>query len=38
VIYVLGLGVGKEHNGDVRFQISLFIKKLQALTVSAILD
>jgi predicted secreted protein len=32
VIHVLGLEVDEEHNGEVRFQISLFLKKLQAFT------
>jgi hypothetical protein len=30
VIHILGLEVGEEHNGEVRFQIYLFLKKLQA--------
>jgi hypothetical protein len=34
VIHVLGLEVDEEHNGEVRFQISLFLKKLQAFTSS----
>ena len=34
VIHVLGLEFGEEHNGEVRFQISLFRKKLQAFTGS----
>jgi hypothetical protein len=29
VIHVLGLEVDEEHNGEVRFQISLFLKKLR---------
>jgi hypothetical protein len=29
MIHVLGLEVGEEHNGEVRFQISSFLKKLQ---------
>jgi hypothetical protein len=33
VIHVLGLEVD-EHNGEVRFQISSFLKKLQAFTGS----
>jgi hypothetical protein len=38
MINVLGLEFDEEHNGEVRFQISLFLKKLQAFTGSAILD
>jgi len=34
VIHGLGLEVDEEHNGEVRFQISLFLKKLQAFTSS----
>ena len=34
VIHVLGLEFDEEHNGEVRFQISLFLKKLQAYTGS----
>jgi len=34
VIHVLGLEVYEEHNGEVRFQISLFLKKEQAFTCS----
>jgi len=34
VIHVLGLEFDKEHNGEVRFQIPLFLKKLQAFTGS----
>jgi len=34
VIYVLELKCDEEHNGEVRFQISLFLKKLQAFTGS----
>jgi predicted secreted protein len=34
VIHVLGLEFDEEHNGEVRFQISLFLKKLQAFTGS----
>jgi len=30
----LGLEFDEEHNGEVRFQISLFLKKLQAFTCS----
>jgi hypothetical protein len=37
VIHVLGLEFDEEHNGEVRFQISLFIKKLQAFTSSILL-
>ena len=33
MIHVLGLEFD-EHNGEVRFQISLFLKKLQAFTGS----
>ena len=34
MIHVLGLEVDEEHNGEVRFQISLFLKKLQAFRYS----
>ena len=34
MIHVLGLAFDEEHNGEVRFQISLFRKKVQAFTVS----
>jgi len=34
VIHDLGLEFDKEHNGEVRFPISLFLKKLQAFTGS----
>jgi uncharacterized protein YdhG (YjbR/CyaY superfamily) len=34
VIHVLGLEFDEEHNGEVRFQISSFLKKLQAFTGS----
>jgi hypothetical protein len=34
VIHVLGLEVDEEHNGEVRFQIFSFFKKLQAFTGS----
>jgi len=34
VIQVSGLEVNEEHNGEVRFQISLFLKKLQAFAGS----
>jgi hypothetical protein len=37
VINVLGLEFDEEHNGEVRFQISLFLKKLQAFTSSNLL-
>jgi hypothetical protein len=37
VIHVLGLEFDEEHNGEVRFQISLFLKKLQAFTSSILL-
>ena len=34
MIHVLGLEFDEEHNGEVRFQISLFLKKLQTFTGS----
>jgi hypothetical protein len=34
VIHAVGLEVYEEHSGEVRFQISLFSKKLQAFTCS----
>jgi hypothetical protein len=34
VIHGLGLECDEEHNGEVRFQISLFLKRLQAFTGS----
>jgi predicted secreted protein len=34
MLHVLGLEFDGEHNGEVRFQISLFLKKLQAFTGS----
>ena len=34
MIHVLGLEFDEEQNGEVRFQISLFLKKLQAFTGS----
>ena len=34
MIHVLGLEFDEEHNGEVRFQISLFLKKLQAFICS----
>jgi hypothetical protein len=34
----LGLEFDEEHNGEVRFQMSSFLKKLQAFKGSAILD
>jgi len=34
VIHVLGLEFDGEHDDEVRFQISLFLKKLQAFTGS----
>jgi hypothetical protein len=37
VIHVSGLEFDEEHNGEVRFQISLFLKKLQAFTSSILL-
>jgi hypothetical protein len=33
VIHVLGLEFDEKHNGEVRFRISLFIKKLQAVVI-----
>jgi hypothetical protein len=33
-MHVLGLEFDEEHNGEVRFQISLFLKTLQAFTDS----
>ena len=36
MIHVLGLEFDEEHNGEVRFQISLFLKKLQAFTGSTL--
>jgi hypothetical protein len=36
VRHVLGLEFDEEHNGEVRFQISLFLKKLQAFTSSIV--
>ena len=41
MIHVLGLEFDEEHNGEVRLQISLFLKKLKHLQVpclAAILD
>jgi hypothetical protein len=41
VIHVLGLAFDEEHNGEVRFQISLFLKiykHLQFPCLAAILD
>ena len=32
MIYVLGLEFDEEHNGEVRFQLSLCLKKLEAFT------
>ena len=32
MIHVLGMEFDEEHSGEVRFQISLFLKKLQAFT------
>ena len=32
MIHVFGLAFDEEHNGEVRFQISLFLKQLQAFT------
>jgi hypothetical protein len=37
VIHVFGLEFDEEHNGEVRFQIYLFLKKLQAFTSSILL-
>jgi len=34
VIHVLELEFDEEHKGEVRFQITLFLKKLQAFTCS----
>ena len=34
MIHALGLEFDEEHNGAVRFQISFFLKKLQAFTSS----
>jgi hypothetical protein len=34
VIHVLGLEFDEEYNGEVHFQIHLFLKKLQAFTSS----
>ena len=34
MIHVLGLEFDEEHKGEVLFQISLFLKKLQAFTSS----
>ena len=34
MIHVVGLEFDEEHNGEVCFQISLFLKKLQAFTGS----
>jgi len=34
MIHVVGLEFDEEHNGEVRFQISLFPKTLQAFTGS----
>ena len=34
MIHILGLEFDEEHNGEVRFQISLFLKMLQAFTCS----
>ena len=34
MIHVLGLEFDEEYNGEVRFQTSLFLKKLQAFTGS----
>ena len=34
MIHIVGLEVDEEHNGEVRFQIPLFLKKLQAFTGS----
>ena len=37
MIHVLGLEFDAEHSGEVRFQISLFLKKLQAFTGSMLI-
>ena len=34
MIHIFGLGFDEEQNGEVRFQISLSLKKLQAFTGS----
>jgi hypothetical protein len=34
VIHVIGLGFDEEQSGEVRFQLSLFLKTLQAFTFS----
>jgi hypothetical protein len=34
MIHVLGVEFDGEHNGEVRFQITLFLKKLQVFTGS----
>ena len=34
MIHGLGLEFDEKHNGEVRFQISIFLKKLQAFTSS----
>ena len=34
MVHVLGLELDEEHNDEVRFEISLFLKKLQAFTCS----
>ena len=34
MIHALGLELDEEHSGEVRFQISLFLKMLQAFTCS----
>jgi hypothetical protein len=34
VIHILGLEFDEEHTGEVRFKVSLFLKKLQAFTGS----
>jgi hypothetical protein len=34
MIHILGLEFDAERNGEIRFQISLFLKKLQAFTSS----
>jgi len=36
VIHGLGLEFDEKHNGEVRFQISIFLKKLQAFTCSMV--
>ena len=37
MIYILELEFDEEYNGEARFQISLFLKKLQAFTGSMLI-